>query len=88
MLFVDVIVYSIGSMDTMAYPDIHVIHVVAVVAVIKPSHFVACDTTDSMLHVFAYSDVQHILRCFSSSCVPYSAICSALSIFDYPFGTL
>ena len=27
------------------------------------------------------------LRCFSSSCVPYIAIFSALSIVDYPFGT-
>ena len=86
MLFVDVTVYSIGSMDTTEQPDIHVI---PVDAVIKTSHFVGCDTADTM--IFAHSGAQHILCCvfalFSSSCVPYIALFPALSIIDYPLGT-
>ena len=58
MLFVNVTVYSIGSMDTTEKPDIHVI---PVGAAIKTSHFVGCDTADSML--FAHSSAQHILCC-------------------------
>jgi hypothetical protein len=42
------------------------------------------------LCLFSYSGVQHILflLCFSSSCVPYVAGFSRLSIFDCPFGIL
>jgi hypothetical protein len=41
---------------------------------------------------FTYKTFQHILCCdfvvFSSSCVPYVASFSGLSIFDCPFGIL
>ena len=47
------------------------------------------------LCLFVYSGVQHILYCivslwvfFSSSCVPYVAIFSRLSVFDCHFGIL
>jgi len=44
------------------------------------------------LYLFAYSGVQHILCCvlfsFSSSCVPYVASFSELSIFGCPFDIL
>ena len=41
------------------------------------------------LCLFVYSGVQHhIALCFSSSCVPYVASVSGLSIFDCPFGIL
>ena len=33
------------------------------------------------VYLFAYSGVQHMLRCFSSSCVPFVASFSGLSIF-------
>ena len=74
-------------METTALPDIHVI---TVGVVIKPSHFVACDTADNML--VAHSGAQHvILRCvfalfFFVLCTLYCHF-SALSIIDYPFGT-
>ena len=42
------------------------------------------------LCLLAYSGVQYILFCFSSSCVPYPVLYSfsGLSIFDRPFGIL
>jgi hypothetical protein len=42
------------------------------------------------LCLFGYSGVQHIMLwlCFSSSCVPYIASYSGLSLFDCPFGIL
>jgi len=44
------------------------------------------------LCLFVYIGVQHSLRCvfvlFVSSCVPYVACFSGLSIFDRPFGIL
>ena len=44
------------------------------------------------LCLFAYSGVHHISCCvfawFSSSCVPYAAFFSGLSIFDCPVGIL
>ena len=40
------------------------------------------------LCLFAFSGVQYIVLCFSSSCVPYVASFSGLSNFDCPFGIL
>ena len=51
---------------------------------------VVCRRADVLFTLFVFVCVQwcrtHILLCFSSSCVPYGAGLSGLSIFDCPFG--
>ena len=51
---------------------------------------VVCKRADVLFMLFVFVCVQwcptHILLCFSSSCVPYGAGFSGLSIFDCPFG--